>query len=152
MIGSFSGEFSFLSNFFVSPIYYNGLMYPTVEHLYQARKTLNSDQRDEIRIAETPGQAKRLGRKVELRANWEEIKIPIMHECLLLKFSNENVSLQTKLLASGQHMLIEGNKWHDNFWGICNCDNCRRLSGKNNLGKLLMLIREEYRLSMEFWI
>ena len=82
------------------------------------------------------GQAKRLGRRVELRSDWETVKIEIMRQVLKSKFTH-NPELREKLIATGNTELIEGNNWNDRFWGVC------RGVGKNHLGKLLMEIRAE---------
>lgn len=135
MIDSFCGEYRFLSNFYPSSIEYKGVKYPTVEHAFQATKSLDLDDRLFIAKLETPGKAKRAGRNLILRKDWEEIKIEVMRELLVLKFKDD--SLANKLKKTEPHELIEGNTWGDKFWGVCNGE------GQNWLGKLLMEIREE---------
>ena len=88
MINCFDEEYAFLSNFFDSPISDGELWYPTVEHYFQAMKTTDFELRKEIADAPTPGKAKRLGRRVELREDWEDIKDDVMYEALQKKFSN----------------------------------------------------------------
>ena len=78
MIDRFEGEYAFLSNFYESPIFYKRRLYMTAEHLFQCCKTPNPDEREAIRSAPTPGQAKRLGRKVTLRPDWNQIKLKAM--------------------------------------------------------------------------
>jgi predicted NAD-dependent protein-ADP-ribosyltransferase YbiA (DUF1768 family) len=84
-----------------------------------------------------------MGRKVQLRPDWEKVKEYYMELGLRLKF--ENPSLRQKLLETGSDELIEGNSWHDNEWGSCYCARCQNIAGKNKLGKLLMKLREELR-------
>lgn len=139
-IRSFSNKFTFLSNFYKSPISVGSKVWPTVEHIYQASKTINEDDQEKIRLATTPGKAKRLGRKVKLQSRWEEKKIDIMHNLIFLKFS-QNKELKIKLCATGDTILVEGNYWHDNEWGDCHCAKCREKIGKNMLGKILMKVR-----------
>lgn len=150
MIDRFDGtEFGFLSNFFPSTIKYNGFTYKTVEHAFQAAKTLDSKEQKKIREAPSPGKAKRLGRKVTLRKDWESIKFKVMEDCLRLKFSIPE--LRKRLLETGDEELIEGTTgWCDNVWGVCSCDKCKGSGkvGQNNLGKLLMKIRKEIVESM----
>ena len=135
-IDSFSGEYEFLSNFFPSVICDpDGITYPTVEHYFQAMKTVHLSERKEIAAAPTPGKAKRMGRRVFLRSDWEGIKIEVMRQGLKQKFADKE--LRDKLLATGDAILIEGNWWHDTFWGVCDG------KGENNLGKLLMEVRTE---------
>lgn len=140
MIKNFEGEYAFLSNFYFSPMIIDNVVYTTNEHFFQAMKSLNPKERQAIVLAPTPGKAKRLGRKVSLRKDWEDIKEEIMLTGLRHKFSNPE--LRKKLLATGNEELIEGTTWHDNYWGICDCEACGG-QGKNRLGKLLMQVREE---------
>lgn len=134
-IDNFEGEFRFLSNFWPSVVHFEGMEFNSVEHAYQAAKTLDKDLRMKIRNAKTPNDAKRLGKKVDLRADWETEKLSIMFGLLRQKF--ENPELRQKLLATGDAELIEGNWWGDTFWGVC------RGRGKNHLGRLLMNIRDQ---------
>lgn len=141
-ITSFSGEYEFLSNFYPSTIVADdGLTYPTVEHYFQAQKTLNPREKEEIRTAATPGQAKRLGRKATMQHSWEMIRVPTMYSGLQRKFRNPK--LLQKLLSTGNSLLVEGNQWHDNTWGNCTCAKCENIEGENLLGKMLMSIRKE---------
>lgn len=135
MIDNFDGEYAFLSNFYESPMTIQGITYPTNEHFFQAMKTLDLSERKKIASAQTPGQAKRLGRQVKLRWDWESVKEDAMLTGLRYKFSNPD--LKEKLLATGNEELIEGNWWGDQYWGVCDG------VGKNKLGKLLMKVREE---------
>lgn len=137
-ISEFQGEHRFLSNFWSVSVRYEGLTYPTVEHAYQAAKTFDKKTRIQVRNCSTPGNAKRAGKLAILRSDWEDIKVEIMLELLRIKFSD--VMLKQKLLDTGIVDLEEGNRWGDTFWGICppNSNN-----GQNNLGKLLMQVRDE---------
>ena len=144
MIDVFDGEFAFLSNFYSSPISdEDGIVYPTVEHYFQAMKSLDKSERFNIAIQPTPGKAKRCGRRVTLRPDWEQIKEDIMYEALQKKFADD--LLKEKLLATNDEYLEEGTTWHDNEWGVCHCLKCQDIVGKNKLGKLLMRVREEIR-------
>lgn len=136
MITSFTGQYYFLSNFYYWPIVYNGLVYKTNEHAYQAQKTLDIYYRELIRTCDKPGRAKYLGRNIILRPDWEEIKVIIMKKLLELKFTTNN-KMGEMLLNTIPEELIEGNYWNDTFWGICNN------KGLNHLGKLLMQRRNE---------
>lgn len=134
MINSFSGRYRFLSNFYPSEITIDGITYPTVEHYFQAMKTTTARLRKEIARASTPGIAKRMGRQLLLRDDWKQVKIISMMKGLLEKFT-AHPELQTKLLATAPHELMEGNTWKDDYWGVCNG------RGLNVLGNMLMLIR-----------
>lgn len=135
MIESFTGKHAFLSNFYRCTVEYDGKFYPSVEHAYQAAKTLDEDERNNIWNCATPGQAKRMGRTVKLRKHWDAIKLDIMFNLLKEKFKNP--FLRTQLIDTGVHELVEGNYWGDQFWGIYDG------KGLNWLGKLLMKVREE---------
>jgi len=141
-INTFKDDFKFLSNFYPSPIMWDGYSWPTVEHAFQAAKTYDIDMRKLIREALTATKAKYFGRKVKLRLDWESIKISLMYELVRLKFF-PNTRLAKLLLSTGDSILIEGNYWHDNIWGDCNCDKCKNIKGQNNLGYILMLVRDE---------
>lgn len=137
-IKTFHGEAAFLSSFWAAPITFDGIEFPTVEHAYQAAKTLDFHRRYEISKIATPGQAKRAGQKVTLRPDWENIKEQIMLELVILKFMTHR-KLRDLLLSTGHAELIEGNTWGDTYWGVCNG------VGQNVLGKVLMLVRGQLR-------
>lgn len=142
IIDSFTKKYEPFSNFYHSPITYEGITYPTVEHAFQAAKTLDVKTRERIAKAKTPDEAKYLGRRVRLRDDWEFVKVDIMRALVTLKFRSDN-KLMSLLKDTGGALLIEGNYWHDNFWGNCTCGrpSCRKL-GKNKLGAILMELRE----------
>mgnify|MGYP004672821425 CR=1 FL=1 len=127
----FRDKYYFLSNMFPCNILYNGINYKSVESAFQAQK-------DPSRINEFINldgfAAKKLGRKVTLRKDWETIKLSIMEDLLRVKFSDK--TLHDQLLAVTEP-IVEDNTWHDTFWGICNG------KGENNLGKLLEKIKNE---------
>lgn len=134
MIDRFIGEYEFLSNFYPSEVEYKGIKFPTVEHAYQAAKCKTKEEMRKFTEYETPGKAKRAGRKVDLRDGWETIKLFIMEELLRQKFSNP--AMARKLLDTDENVLVEGNDWDDTFWGVCNG------KGENHLGVLLMKTRK----------
>lgn len=135
-ITEFQGDYRFLSNFWMCRIVFEGKTWPSSEHCFQAMKTLDPSERHEILHAEKPGQAKRLGKKVKMRPDWEKIKIEMMYQIVLAKFT-QNRSLGLGLVATGDAELIEGNNWGDVFWGVC------QGRGRNELGKILMKVRKE---------
>ena len=135
-INRFIGDYGVFSNFYPSPIWDDGIEYPTVEHYFQAMKTLDPNQRRAISMAATPGAAKKMGRRVKLRDDWERVKENYMLFALRQKFNN-NSEYKKALLATGDMYLEEGNTWHDTYWGVCDG------VGKNRLGYLLMQVREE---------
>lgn len=140
MITEFQGEFRFLSNFWPCEIEFEGMVFPTVEHAYQAAKTTNKSERKRIQSCRQPGQAKRLGKQFTLRPDWESIKITVMVILVAKKF--QDPQLKALLLATGTQQIQEGNMWRDTFWGICPPGSG---NGKNMLGKILMSVREDLR-------
>lgn len=144
-ITSFTGQYSFLSNFDFCIVSYKGEKYITVEHAFQAAKTQNLKDRKKIQTTISPGHAKRIGQKVVLINNWELYKLYIMEFLLVQKFV-ENEKLLYRLIATDKKTLTEFNAWHDNYWGVCICIACQKkqISKKdsNHLGKLLMKIRK----------
>lgn len=133
----FDGDYNFLSNFYEHEVFYEGKLYPTNEHAFQAAKTFNENEKEKIRKSKTASRAKFLGRKVKLRDDWEDVKIQIMYDICLEKFKNED--LKEKLLNTGDKMLVEGNTWGDDFWGKFSEE------GLNHLGEILMKVRNELR-------
>jgi N-glycosidase YbiA len=137
VIKSFKGENRWLSNFWpVSVKLDDGEeIYPSVEHAYQAAKTTNPLMRRTIQHIATPGGAKKAAQLIARRPDWQDISIRVMERLLRQKFQHE--ALAKMLLATGDQELIEGNNWGDEFWGQVDG------KGENNLGKLLMKIRDE---------
>jgi ribA/ribD-fused uncharacterized protein len=129
----FRGDYRFLSNFWPAPVMLDGVEYPTVEHAYQAAKVTDTRLRRIIQACERPGAAKYAGRKVQLRPDWDRIKVGMMRDLVTQKFSRE--PLRSQLLLTGSAILEEGNHWNDTFWGICNGE------GHNMLGRILMEVR-----------
>lgn len=138
MISSFRDEYFFLSNFYPVEIKLDGIVYPNAESAFQAQKTLDVEERRKFSMLRNPVQAKRLGRKVKLRDDWEEVKLDIMTKIVSQKFL-QHPHLIEMLLQTGDEELIEGNKWGDQFWGVC------KDKGENHLGKILMKIRDAYK-------
>ncbi len=136
-IDTFFGEYRFLSNFWTCSIPWNGWMFASTEHAYQASKAKNPQHMSKfIKSTLSAGQAKALGRRVKLREDWEVVKDPIMYELLVIKFTH-HPKLAAKLMATWKAELIEGNTWGDRYWGVCKGE------GLNKLGNMLMAIREK---------
>lgn len=145
VIDSFTGDHRFLSNFSPARVICDGVEYPTVEHAYQAAKCVGPVERTMIASAATPGHAKQLGGAVSLQIDWSEIRVSVMAALLTQKFASG--PLRVALLRTGTAQLIEGNRWHDQFWGDCRCGRASCAEpGANQLGRLLMAVRD--RLAM----
>lgn len=135
-IESFSGEFEFLSNFYMCAVEFDGVVWKSLEHAYQAAKTDSSKKRTEIYGLSLPGKAKKVGKKVPLRPGWDAMRIEVMRSLVRNKFT-QNLDLRQKLLETGCRELVEGNSWGDKFWGKVDG------KGRNELGKILMEVRAE---------
>jgi N-glycosidase YbiA len=140
-IDRFDGPNRFLSNFYPSPITVSGIVYPTVEHAFQAAKTTDPVLRRHIAMLSTPGEAKRAGRRLELREGWDGLRIDAMRWLLAMKFAPGS-TLASWLIATDPAELIEGNDWGDTFWGMVG------ERGENHLGRLLMQHRAVLRMGM----
>ena len=136
IIKEFQGEYRWLSNFWICKIKYDGIVFSSVEAAYQAAKTTDYKSRAIIATL-APGDAKRSGRQVNIRKDWENAKVGIMKELISQKFSDPG--LRKKLLATGDAELQEGNNWNDVFWGI----SLKTGKGANTLGKILMQVRSD---------
>ena len=153
MINSFTGRYRFLSNFYPVEIEHQGIKYPSVEHYYVAMKikgdqqidgkylTMN-DCRETISKMPDAGKVKKLGKILKIRKDWDQVKMDVMIWGIREKFKNED--LKEELLNTGDLQIIEGNSWHDNFFGVCSCGPCQG-KGQNNLGKILMKVRQDLR-------
>ncbi len=133
-IDSFRNEYFFLSNFYEAPVTYEGLTYQNNEAAFQAQKCAAPKERESF-TKMNPSEAKRAGSRVQLRKDWENIKISVMAAIVMAKFS-QNSELAEKLLATGDAYLEEGNNWGDRIWGTVNGQ------GANCLGIILMDTRE----------
>lgn len=142
MINKFHEKYRFLSNFYPATVYYKGVAFPTVEHAYQSAKTFDAKIIIAISLlpADKAGKSKRIGRKLKRRSDWKDIKLEVIENLIRQKF--DQVSLRKKLVQTGTEELVEGNYWHDNYYGNCECPRCENIKGENHLGKLLMKVRK----------
>jgi N-glycosidase YbiA len=144
--------YCFLSHFYAAEIVIDGETWPTVEHFFQAQKSLDPEFRAAIRACIHPGMAKRLGAAPEgprkhsgqswFRANgqkhrddWRDIRLDLMRKADLAKFS-QHARLQSLLLATEDAQLVEDTTM-DSFWGIG-----RDGDGENWAGRILMEVRD----------
>jgi len=137
---STADEYGEFSNFAAYPISLQGKSWPTTEHFFQAQKFGEPKDQEEIRTANTPMLAARLGRdrKRRLRKDWESVKVGVMREALEAKF-RQHEDLRRLLLSTGSAGIVEHTE-NDSYWGDGGDG-----SGRNMLGKLLMEVREKLR-------
>lgn len=142
VINSFRGNNLFLSNFYDTPIRTtDNVCYKCAEAAFQAQKC----PAEKMKFVQLDGKnAKAMGRKVQLRSDWDAVKDGAMYRVLEQKFA-PGTQLAEKLMDTSPAYLIEGNTWHDNYWGACMCDKCKAENkrGLNKLGSLLMDIRSK---------
>lgn len=129
-------KYGYLSNFAKFPVKIDGFIWPTTEHYFQAQKFVGTKYETEIRNADNPMIAAKLGRdrKKPLRKDWEQVKDDVMRKAVLAKFT-QHPDLRQKLLETGNLILIEHTK-NDSYWG-----DGGNGTGKNMLGKILMEVR-----------
>ena len=138
IIPKFRDVYAYLSNFYLVPVEYEGVIYPSSEHAFQAAKTQDPKIREWIRSSDTPGEAKKRGRTVRLhRPDWDAISVGVMRQVVADKF-RRTYALTMKLLSTGEDVLVEGNNWGDHRFGVDGW-------GENNLGRVLMDVRAELR-------
>lgn len=135
-IEKFSGKYEFLSNMYPIILEVDGELYPSAEHAFQAMKSLDKNERISISVCRSAKEAKQAGRLVDLRPDWEDVKVDMMYKVLKAKFSDPE--LAQKLRDTEGNTLVEYNTWGDDFWGVNT-----KGQGRNMLGQLLMKVREE---------
>lgn len=133
---------SWASNFYASPLEWEGMRYANVESAFQAAKTLNLGARRAFTAQHlnSPGKAKQMGRALPLREGWEAVKDDVMLEILRAKFRDPRLAT---VLKQYERPLVEWTSWHDNWWGVCLCGRQACHGGRNRLGTLLMQVRLE---------
>lgn len=136
-VNSFRGQYAFLSNFYEADVTYQGLTFHSNEAAFQAQKATNEVIRASF-CDKSASDAKRLGRNIVLRRDWDDVKVSVMKDLVEAKF-DQHPELAARLLATGDAYLEEGNTWGDRVWGTVNG------SGRNLLGQILMETREKIR-------
>lgn len=140
MIGPFRRDYFWLSNMYENPIEISGQTFTCAEAAFQAHKVERSPYAEwgEGFTGINGYEARKLGRKVRLCKDWEDIKDDVMHFVVKEKFI-QHPGLRKLLFDTGNEELVEINSWGDTYWGVCNGE------GENRLGKILMRVREELR-------
>lgn len=144
-IKGFFGDYRWLSNFHPVKISYEGINYPSTENAYQASKFESLPRTDllgsqifelkKVYALISPAAAKKHSKQIPLRPDWDSVKLQVMEDITRLKYQDR--ILRQLLIDTGDKYLEETNWWSDKFWGVC------RGEGENNLGKIIMKIREE---------
>ena len=139
MINIFRGEYNWLSNFYDCTVTYDGCEFKSVEHAYLYAKSPKDPDWLRYCLKETASIVKRKSKSIDIRGDWDDVKLDIMYDLLIQKFNQE--PFKTKLIETGEQNIIEGNSWGDEYWGV-------NLSvqpnyGENHLGRIIMKIRKK---------
>lgn len=140
----FRNEYAFLSNLYPAPITIPIRLHPDkpTEYLqFSCVEAAFQGLKDFSRIREftklNGAEAKKLGRNVHLRPDWQEVKVWYMERLIHIKFA-QHPELQEKLLDIPKNVpIVEHNTWSDTFWGVCNN------TGENHLGRILTEKRDK---------
>src|SRR5258708_19770440 len=119
-ISSFKGKYEFLSNFYPAIVKLNGIPYPTVEHAFQAAKTVDPMESHWVGLAQSPGEAKKRGRKITLREDWEEAKLGVMLDLLRQKY-DAHLSFEGSVLGEAWntvHIPFVALDPKGDWWGV----------------------------------
>ncbi len=145
----FYGKHSVFSNFYLNPMEVSGKKYSSNEQFYTVKKCEMSDK-PELALrashAKYPLQANAIGRSVKLD---NDMRIEVMRTGLLAKFGPEG-ELRDVLVNTGNKLIVEASPF-DLFWGTgCGLrdpklKDSKNWKGQNQMGKLLMSIRESFK-------
>ena len=141
-IMGFSGEYRWLSNFYITPVKFEGITYKSSENAYQAAKVFQEDR--DMLYDVTPSKAKMLWKELEPlydAKSWDAVKFGIMEQIVFNKFRS-NKDLAVKLVKTGSRYIEETNHWGDTYWGVD-----LHGHGENNLGYILMAVRNYLNVS-----
>jgi len=145
-------KYGYLSTFGSYPFEFDGLRYHSAEAAYQAQKTLDPELRKQFAdkrdnrgkyIGVTPEEAKRLGAALDLRPDWENVKLSVMFDIQKAKFE-QNPYLRNDLVKTEHRDLLHLNKHNDRFWGVVEEGVRGEYTGENYLGQILMQLRSEF--------
>lgn len=142
---STKAEFGGLSNMAAGfSVNVNGIIIPTVEHLYQAcRYPLFPALQEDIIRQDSPMTAKMISKKhlKYTRQDWEQVRFKVMRWCLEVKLSQNWEKFSKVLLETGDKAIVELST-KDKVWAAVKEGD--KLIGTNALGRLLMELRENY--------
>lgn len=137
MIPEFKNKYRWLSNFYPVEITLDGIAYPSVEHAYMSSKSDDTSWKHFCSdVSNSAGTVKKRSREIQLKPEWDNLKLSIMKECINQKYAQE--PFRSKLIATGNQHIQEGNWWGDQFWGVC----LKSGQGSNHLGKLILSVRD----------
>ena len=127
---------------------YNGTLYGNVEAAIQAQKTTNFEERLKFR-KESALAARKHGKRIKVRDDWDFIKASVLEEAIYCKFSQDTELKELLLRTGNEELEYDTSSRHDNEMGYCHCGRCKNKEHKNKLGKVLMEVREKLRNECE---
>jgi ribA/ribD-fused uncharacterized protein len=131
------------SNLYRRPVTFEGVVFPTSEHAYQAGKARKPAVRDWILSAPTPALAAMAAHGLyvwDVAPDWAQTKFDRMRQVLRAKF-DQHEDLRQLLMSTGNARLVEVgtvNNAVNRLWGEVDG------KGDNMLGVMLMELRESY--------
>ena len=148
----YMGEIAFkkdskLSNYYECTVWFQGLKFSSSEAAYQSQKFKDLDTQIKF-MRLNPDQSKKFARmhKKFWREDWNNIKYDTMYWLVRNKLL-QNRDVLEELLNTGNSIIVEDTTgWHDNIWGRCSCEKCKDTKHQNILGKILMQLRDEFRI------
>lgn len=140
--------FGAFSNLFKRPVEFQGEVFITAEHAYQAGKPRKESVKQWLMAAPSPALLAMAAHGLywwDIRSDWSKIKFDRMRQVLRAKFTQHR-DLRDLLLGTGDARLVESatvDNPVNRLWGEVNG------SGRNMLGVMLMELREQLRAELE---
>ncbi len=142
VIGFYPREFYPLDNFSSFKVEWDGYLYSSLEEAFQAASFMNSDEAivNLIKNSHSAHEAQKIAYSNldKQRKDWKTKKLEVMEQLLRLKIE-QNPYVLKKLLETKDYYIVEDSP-KDSFWGWG-----KYRDGENNLGKLWMKLRDEYK-------
>lgn len=132
--GHRSGTYAAFSNWYPAAFTFEGVRFANSEQAMMYYKSEDKAYRARVRKTPNPAAVKRLGRSVELRADWDQVKYGIVVQILTAKFG-QNSELRNLLLSTGDRAIHEDCE--DRWWG----GGPNYPAGRDLLGRALMEVR-----------
>ncbi len=133
--GHKNGRYKCFSNWYSCSFTYQGYTWSNSEQALMYFKSFDKEYQKKIKKANNPAVAKKLGRQVKLRPDWDQVKLSLMIEILYAKFS-QNADLKEILLNTNGVKIHED--CNDPWWG----GGPNYPGGRDYLGRALMSVRK----------
>ena len=140
----FRKKYHYLAIDYPVKIQFGNLIFPSLEHAFIASKLEVIKHRQHILSLDSIEEVRQFGQSIGIRPNWEKDKKQIMTTLQWQKFAR-NIHLSKRLVCIRGDKIYFDNDQHDNYWGRCHCPECKKIKGKNHLGKILTRVRDNIR-------